>query len=440
MTQHKRQSVVLIVDDSPTSRAVLSDALTESDFQVNVAHDGESALKQINKQLPDLILLDVMMPGLDGFDTCMKLKENPITSDIPVIFMTALSDSVDKVKGLQLGAVDYIIKPLQKEEVLARVRVHIKLYNLTRTLEQRVEERTAELSQALRDLQQAQVQLIQSEKMSSLGQLLAGIAHEINNPVNFIYGNVDYAVEYINDLFKLINLYQEKYEPTPEIASLTETIELEFLKKDLPKLLSSMQVGTERIQEIVRSLRNFSRLDESDKQPVDLHEGLDTTLMILGNRLKSQSNRLEIKIIKNYGDLPPVNCYSGQINQVFMNILSNSIDALEELRNNAESEEFSSLFSRENSKAKSKIPTIRIVTEVVNVNAIQVRIADNGTGITQEVKKRLFEPFFTTKPLGKGTGMGMSISYQIVTKKHGGKIKCLSSPGQGTEFIIEIPK
>ena len=296
-------------------------------------------------------------------------------------------------------------------------------------LEDRVEERTTELKNTLEELQRSQSQVIQSEKMSSLGQLVAGVAHEINNPVNFIHGNLAHVQEYTQDLLALIQLYQQ-YHPYPvaEIQTVAEDIDLEFLQSDLPKLLSSMKVGTDRIRQIVLSLRNFSRIDEAEFKRVDIHEGIDSTLMILQHRLKGKPEQPEIEVIKDYDNVPPVECYAGQLNQVFMNILVNAIDALEE--NNTK---------RTYQEIENNPSQIKIRTSVVNSTWLQVAIADNGVGISKEFQQRIFDPFFTTKPIGKGTGMGMSISYQIVTEKHGGKLECFSTPGKGTEFIIQIP-
>jgi signal transduction histidine kinase len=265
--------------------------------------------------------------------------------------------------------------------------------------------------------------------MSSLGQLVAGVAHEINNPVNFIYGNLAPAHDYIQDLLNLISLYQEHYpQPIAEIADETEAIDLEFLREDLPKLLSSMQMGAERIRQIVLSLRNFSRLDEAEVKAVNIHEGIDSTLIILENRLKAKPEHPAIAIIKEYGNLPLVECYAGQLNQVFMNILTNAIDALEEQNKQRSFQEL--LVSPSE---------IWISTHLSSNNRVVIKISDNGPGMSLAVKQHIFNPFFTTKPVGKGTGMGMSISYQIITENHGGTLACLSSPGQGTEFIIEIP-
>jgi signal transduction histidine kinase len=287
--------------------------------------------------------------------------------------------------------------------------------------------------------------MIHTEKMSSLGRMVAGIAHEINNPVNFIYGNISYTKDYMNDLLGLIELYQEHYqEPLPEIEAEIEAIELEFLKQDLPELLSSMKKGSDRIRNIVVSLRNFSRLDESKLKSVDLHSGINSTLMILHHRLsaelelsleeniaeKKSLQRKGIQVIKKYGNLPEVECYSGELNQVFMNVLSNAIDALEW---SIEQGQF--LKSTE----EESIPTILISTYLVEGDRVAISITDNGPGMTDEVRGKLFDPFFTTKPVGKGTGLGLSVSYSIVADKHGGKLNCISELGKGTEFIIEIP-
>jgi PAS domain S-box-containing protein len=274
-------------------------------------------------------------------------------------------------------------------------------------------------------------QLIHSEKMSSLGQLVAGVAHEINNPVNFIYGNITHANQYIEDLLKILQLYQQNYpNPVIEIKKETEAIDLDFVIADLPKLLTSMTVGAERITEIVLSLRNFSRLDETEMKAVNIHEGIDNTLLILEHRLKAKPNSLTIDIIKEYGDLPLVECYAGQLNQVFMNLLANAIDALEEAVENGEWGV---------NKAALSTPQIKIHTQLNSENQVVISIADNGIGIPENVQKHLFEPFFTTKPVGKGTGLGLSISYQIVTQKHLGQLQCISTQGQGTEFVVVIP-
>jgi len=292
-----------------------------------------------------------------------------------------------------------------------------------------------QLSEAMQNLKQTEAQLIQNEKMSSLGQMVAGIAHEINNPVNFITGNLSHADEYVTDLLELIELYQKNYpEPSEEIQEQIEDMDLEFTLEDLPKMLASMQMGADRIRKIVVSLRNFSRLDEAEMKSVDLHEGLDNTLLILHSRLKSKGDRPEIKVVKKFGELPPVDCYPGPLNQVFMNLLANAIDALED-----------AIAKR----PKSYVPQITIVTQLLPGGEIEdgeikpdralIRIRDNGLGIPDTALDRLFDPFFTTKPVGKGTGMGLSISYQIIVDRHDGVLGCKSKPDEGAEFTIQIP-
>jgi PAS domain S-box-containing protein len=295
--------------------------------------------------------------------------------------------------------------------------------------EGREREKALDLESALLELRSTQTQLIQTEKMSSLGQLVAGIAHEINNPVNFIYANIDYLNQYTKQLLDLVSLYEHEYpEPNSKIVDRIQEIDLDFMAEDLIKLVGSMQVGTERIRQIVLSLRNFSRLDESAMKPVDIHAGIESTLLILQHRLKSRDSRPEIEVIKEFGKLPLVECYASQLNQVFMNIIANGIDAIEE--------RYQKLSVRE---ADTKSGRITICTGVTPQNTVRVEISDNGTGIPEGIVDRIFNPFFTTKAVGKGTGLGMSIAHSIVVEKHKGKIECISSIGCGTTFQIEIP-
>lgn len=375
-----------------------------------------------------------------------------------------------------------------QQEVKERQRAEAALRESQADLENRVAARTAELAtanqvlqtseiqlkhqahqleRALQELQQTQAQLVQTEKMSSLGQLVAGIAHEINNPVNFIHANLPYAEQYMQDLIQLVQLYQAAYpHPVEAVQEKAEAIEVEFLTEDLAKLINSMQIGTERIRQLVLSLRNFSRLDEAAMKQVDIHEGLDNTLMILQNRLKPKSGSGGIQILKEYHNPHLIDCYAGQLNQVFMNILANAIDALEsshtEIAPAAERAlqpaiatatapstpchqatdlptEAAELWQRPQVLSAQRLPSISIRTMALGDGWVEIRIADNGPGMSETVCQKVFDPFFTTKPVGQGTGLGMSISYQIVVEKHRGQLLCHSTPGNGTEFVIRIP-
>jgi len=346
--------------------------------------------------------------GQAGAILCTEQCGVRIWSDTEVELLQALADQV---------AIS-----IDQAELLARARATAMA----------AQTQAQQVSEALQKLQQTQAQLVQQEKMSSLGQLVAGVAHEINNPVNFIDGNIEPAENYIRGLLELLQLYQTCYPETDErIQALEAELDLPFLIKDLLKILSSMKMGTSRIKEIVRSLRNFSRLDEAEVKPVDLHEGIDNTLIILKSRLKGSEEQAEVTIERRFGALPLVECHAGQLNQVFMNILSNAIDALEGMAE----------------------PRISIQTQLVehprlppaqrraiaDLPYVEVRIRDNGVGMDEAVSQKIFDPFYTTKAVGQGTGLGLSISYQIVVEKHHGTLECVSSPGQGTEFTMRIP-
>ncbi|MGK7929343.1 MAG: response regulator [Spirulina sp.] len=429
------QATLLIVDDNPTNIKVLFDFLQENQFKVLVAKNGENTLAKLKVITPDLILLDVMMPGIDGFETCRRIKANPQTKDIPVIFMTALADTEHKVKGFSVGAVDYVTKPFQQEEVLARVRLHLQIRELTRelaeknsqlsdlnaSLEQKVEERTFAL-------QNAQSQLVLSEKMSSLGQLVAGIAHEINNPLGCITGNLQCADDYTRDVIDLVELYQRHYpDPDAEILEQLEEMDWEYWVEDFPKAIASMQDAADRITALSKSMRVFSRGDKEKKIPFDLHEGIESTLVILGHRLKAKQERPAVEIVRKYGDLPDAACYPGQLNQVFMNLLANAIDAFEE-------------FNRDRTYTEIEANPNRIMIQTDhNHQQIKIVFRDNGPGITPEAQAKIFHSSFTTKSVGKGTGLGLAIARQIVEDKHGGTLTCNSSLGEGTEFVVTLP-
>jgi PAS domain S-box-containing protein len=589
---HPIKATILAVDDTPANLHLLAKMLSKQAYKLRIIADCEQALSSAQAYPPDLILLDILMPQMDGYEVCSKLKADERTKNIPVIFISALNEGFDKVKAFEVGGVDYITKPFIAEEVIARVENQLRLKaqekqlleqnaRLTSEIEERKlaeeklkkseanliqaqrvahvgdwefdvltgkitwseekfrifgldsalgepsfaelleiihpddrelfqesvnraiaqgvsyeidfrirqpngevryiesrgeavfndsgqviqlfgtvlditerkqreealqqseareREKAIQLELTLRELKHTQSQLIQAEKMSALGRMVAGVAHEINNPVNFISGNLTYARNYFQDLLSLVELYQQTFPvSTPEIQRLLSEIELDFLVEDWSKLTHSMQVGAERIQEIVQSLKLFSRLDEAELKPTDIHEGIDNTLLILQHRLRAVGNAGEIEVIKDYSQLPLITCYASQLNQVFMNLLSNAIDALENqpspraitIRTETGQEARAS-----RQEADEKLSPRR---SHPSPEFVVIRIADNGTGMSEEVKQKIFDPFFTTKPVGSGTGLGLSISHQIVVEKHLGHISCVSTPGQGTEFIVEIP-
>ncbi|MEO1295906.1 MAG: hybrid sensor histidine kinase/response regulator [Cyanobacteria bacterium J06636_16] len=417
--------LVLVVDDTVINLQLMSETLTQAGYEVATAISGEEALDLVEYDLPEIIFLDVQMPGIDGFETCKRLKQNHKTQDIPIIFMTALADSQSKVRGFNLGAVDYITKPFQEVEVIARLKTHLRLAQLNRSLEQQVVKKTAAL-------EASQVQLVQSEKMSALGQLVAGIAHELNNPIGSITNNLTHVDEYIQDLFQHLRLYQQSLpQPKTEIVEHSEAIDFDFLVEDLPKLMQSIKAGADRIVKLSSSLRTFSRNESgaAHKVSFDIHESLDSTLLILQHRLKANKSRPAIAVTQDYGNLPPVKCYPGQLSQVFMNLISNAIDALEDANRGLSYEDI-----------EAQPNQLQIQTALTSEKTgIIVRIWDNGIGIPDDIKAKIFDYLFTTKEVGRGTGLGLSITHQIIAEKHGGKLWCESAPDQGTAFFVELP-
>ncbi|MEH2203796.1 MAG: response regulator [Nostoc sp.] len=445
-TNHQKRNI-LVVDDTPDNLRLLSAMLTAQGFEVRKALNGKMALTACQMVLPDVILLDINMPGMDGYQVCQQLKADDKTSEVPVIFISALDDVVDKVKAFDVGGVDYIAKPFHGAEVVLRIENQINL----RLLQVKLQEKNFLLQEALDNLKASQVQQIQNEKMVALGQLVAGLAHEINNPISFIYGNLQYAGQYVEDLVNIIEVYQQEYpKPTPKIQQIAKDLDLNFIIKDLQNLIGAMYRGSDRIREIVLALQHFSRHDEAEMKRVNIHEDIENTLVMLQHRLREAADRPAIVVVKDYGNLPLVTCYASELNQVFMHLLNNAIDAIEEgvgskkwgVGNgelSGDLEEWGVTNQSSTPYSLKPTPQIRIHTEVTDFNLVKIAIADNGLGIEESLRSRLFDPFFTTKPVGKGSGLGLSISYQIIVQKHRGNISCNSSVGKGAEFAIEIP-
>ncbi|WP_197985063.1 ATP-binding protein [Leptolyngbya sp. Cla-17] len=408
---------VLLVDDQATVNEAIHCMLeTEANLTYHYCSRAEKALQIATEIAPTVILQDLILPDSDGMTMVKKFRANPVTCDVPIIMLSTNDNPQTKAEAFAIGVNDYLVKLPNQIELVARIRYHSQAYlnRQAHTAALLAQAHAKELEQTLQELRQTQAQLIQTEKLSSLGQMLAGVAHEINNPVNFIFGNLTYIDTYVQDLMKLVQLYQDKHpEPDSAIQAHLEDIDYDFVMDDLLKMLRSTRMGAERIVQIVLSLRNFSRQDHQEMKPSNIHEGIDSTLLILSHRLK-----LGINVVKDYGDLPLVDCYPAQLNQVLMNIINNAIDALLDQPNQQKKE-------------------IIIHTSKINKNHIKIQIKDNGPGIPLAVQTKLFEPFFTTKPVDKGTGLGLSICQQIIAN-HQGTIQVISKPDEGAEFTIQL--
>ena len=410
---------ILFVDDEVDLERLLKQRLRknilEKEFEFLFTSNGQEALEILRSDRSiAIVVTDINMPEMDGLTLLTKIAA--IDPTIKTVVMSAYSDLKNIRTAMHCGAFDFITKPIDFEDLLITI---------TRTLKQ-----VQQVRENLNKLQQAQLLLIQSEKMSTLGQLVAGVAHAMNNPIGFLAGNIEQANDGINDLINHLRLYQEKFaNPGSEIEENAEEIDLEYLVEDLPEMLSSMKVGAERIRNISNSLRTFYRGDTGAKVLANIHEGIDSTITILQHRLKANNERPAIETIKDYGDIPPVKCYLGKLNQVFMNLLVNAIDSIEESN---QGKSFTEIEAAPN--------TIGIKTELSeDEQSVVIKIKDNGKGISDAISSKIFEDFFTTKAIGKGTGLGLSISRQIVEETHGGSITCSSTEGEGSEFAIAIP-
>lgn len=406
---------ILIVDDSTANLMLLESILKEHGYNVRAAISGELALMTIKRQAPDIILLDVNMPGMNGYEVCRALKADTLLAEIPVIFVSAATDTADKLRAFEEGGVDYVTKPFQTQEVLARVETHLTLSKARNELEQK----NMALESAMTELKQTQAQLVQSEKMAALGMLTAGIAHELNNPLNFIAASVQALKKIVTPFEQLIHLCEKAGENCDHFKKWCGENDHKELCGTLIELVDNSCYGANRAAEIVRGLRVFTRLDESGLKSTDLHENLESVLLLLHNRYLKR-----IKITKNYGELPTWVCQPGKLNQAFMNLISNAIDAIYAKQEQGQDDEI--------------VITTRLEERADKFYAV-IEISDTGVGMTDEIRKRLFQPFFTTKDVGEGVGLGLAITHGIV-QDHGGVIEVETSPGKGSLFRVIIPQ
>ncbi|MDL5056576.1 sensor histidine kinase [Geitlerinema calcuttense] len=413
---------ILLVDDIPDNLKFLSNFLTDRNYRVRKAVNGKMALAAIQALPPDLILLDINMPDMTGYEVCRYLKENPTTSSIPIIFLSAASETIDKVEGFRLGAVDYITKPFQLEEVLVRVQTQLTV----RELQKKSEEQNIQLQQALDNLKKAQEHLVHQEKMATLKKVVAGVAHEVNNPLSFIFCNTEPAHQHIHNLLTILALYQQSCpQPPPEVQALIEEIDVEFITTDLIQLVKSMKTGASRIHAVMAALKNFTHLDESGFKEINIHQNIEAVLALLRYRLGARNDEFQIHVEKDYGTLPPIYGYAEQINQVLFNLILNAVEAIECKYNRWQRQFFQ--------------PQIKIWTEIRGYESMVIGIQDNGIGISLESQARLFEPFFTTKPAGQGLGLGLVTSRRIIEEMHNGRLSYVSSAEKGTQWVIELP-
>lgn len=419
------QPSLLIVDDIPDNIRFLSKFLMAEGYEVRKATSGAMALRAIAALPPDLILLDVNMGEMNGYELCAKLKENPDTQHIPIIFLSAGSDALDKVKAFKVGGSDYITKPFQLEEVLVRIQTQLML----RSLQESQKTQNQKLRQTLEDLKRAQASLIQQEKMSTLKKVVAGVAHEVNNPLSFISGNIEPARQYVQTILELVQLYQQHYPAPPAaIRDFQAEMDLDFVIDDLNSILQSMKTGATRIKTVVSALRSFTHLDEAGLKRVNLQDTVETVLTLLRYRLENRSTNTTIQVRKNYQPIPLVNCYAEQISQAIFNLLVNAVDAIEAKLNQLE----------KHPPATSYTPEVVITIRQESERCVLLQIRDNGIGLPQEKRDRLFEPFFSTKPAGKGLGLGLVTARRIIEEQHYGRLT-YAFEEHCTTFSISIP-
>lgn len=413
---------ILIVDDVPDNIRFLSSFLIEHGYRVRKAVNSQMALTAIQALRPNLILLDVNLPDFSGYEICSRLKDDQTTQSIPIIFLSAGNETVDKVKAFKLGAADYITKPFYLEEVLTRIQTQLTIQGLQAELESQ----NVQLKDALEALKISQAHVVQQEKMATLRKVVAGVAHEVNNPLSFIACNVKPAQDYIQTLTTLLDLYQQHYpDPDPDIQDYLDTIDLEFISADVQNIIRSMGTGAERIRDVILALQQFIRLDEKGIKLIDVHESINNTLVFLQNRLTLHAGALAIEIRKTYGEIPPIQCYAAQLNQAIFNLLCNAVDAIEEKLVKFPSNGFQ--------------PVITITTQQLDDHRVSICIQDNGIGIPAQNQLLIFEPFFSTKQAGQGVGLGLATSRSIVEEVHRGTLTVQSSPEMGTEFRITLP-
>lgn len=454
--QRNSQASILVVDDESINFDLIEATLGPKSYQFHYVDNGIDAISNLDKFRPDLILLDVMMPGMTGVEICQHIKTLPQWSFVPIIMVTALNSKEDLAKCLSHGADDFISKPVNELELKSRVQAML-----------RITHKHQQLEDALQELKAAQVQVIQNEKMSGLGRLVAGLAHEINNPLTFISGNLAYLEGVINNLIETLddcqgtsqkidsshqkqkigvsdprysflekiltsNVVYRSFHTLNQQRQKLESLDFEYLKQDLPDTFKSIKTGIERVESIISSLMMFSHLNESGKKDTDIHQNIDNILLILKHRLNENDHQLPIQVTKSYDDIPSIHVHPALLNQALMNILNNAIDALES-QSGLDTEEETS----QNSLTHQKQITLK--TSIADDHWLKIEISDNGPGMIPEVQSHIFEPFFTTKPVGQGLGMGLSISYQIITELHGGKLECFSTPNERTTLIISLP-